>query len=63
MRVSTWGRGGGAQLQCVRVGVPTQDRVSEDQCTGQEGTCFAGVLLSQITKMQELPCLRSCPQD
>lgn len=24
---------------------------------------LAAVLLSQITKMLELPCLRSCPQD
>lgn len=40
VRVSTWGRSGGALLQCVRVGVPTQDRVSEDQRTWQEGTFF-----------------------
>lgn len=33
VRVSTGGRGGGALLERVRVGVPAQAGVSQDQCS------------------------------
>lgn len=34
VRVSTGGRGGGALLERVRVGVPAEAGVSQDQCSG-----------------------------
>lgn len=57
VRVSTGGRGGGALLERVRVGVPAQARVLIRRGPASSRAAFP----PHVAKMLEVPCLRpSC---
>lgn len=59
VRVSTGGRGGGALLERIRVGVPAQAGITRPVFWLGGGLLVAGLLFSYVAKMLEVPCLRS----